>query len=151
MLHSMYASGFRNFILYSGHASALEMAALEEAAERVLAAWPQANVALVLEYDVILKRGAGLYDTPGDLHAGEIETSRILTVRPDLVRMDLAPEKSGRESARPMLVRDVRRYWPSSVAGAPRLATAEKGERLGAVVGEFLAELVRTMETTPPH
>jgi creatinine amidohydrolase len=105
----------------------------------------------VLEYDVILKRGTGLYDTPGDLHAGEIETSRILTVRPDLVRMDLAPEESGRESARPLLVRDVRRYWPSSVAGAPRRATAEKGERLGAVVGEYLADLVRKMEQTPPH
>jgi creatinine amidohydrolase len=151
ILQSMYASGFRNFVLYSGHASALEMAALEEAAERVLAACPLANVALVLEYDVILKRGTGLYDTPGDLHAGEIETSRILTVRPDLVRMDLAPEESGRESARPLLVRDVRRYWPSSVAGAPRRATAEKGERLGAVVGEYLADLVRKMEQTPPH
>ncbi len=151
ILHAMTASGFRNFVLYSGHASAMQIAAMEEAAERALAAAPQINVAVVLEYDVILKRGAGLFETPRDQHAGEIETSRILTIRPDLVRTNQLPEETYRDSVRPILVRDVRRYWPTSTEGAPRKASAEKGERLGALVGEYLAELVKRMEQFPPH
>lgn len=151
IVSSMYGQGFRNFILYSGHASSLEMAALEEASERILSACPQANVALALEYEIIAKQGAKLFETPRDMHAGEIEVSRMLTIRPDLVRTDRLPDESYRESTKPILVRDVRRYWPNSTEGAPRKATAEKGERLGALVGEYLAALVKRMETFEPH
>jgi creatinine amidohydrolase len=151
VIQSMYGTGFRNFLLYSGHASALQVAAMEEAGERALVAFPEANIAVVMEYDVIVKRGAGLYETPRDQHAGEIEASRLLTIRPDLVRTDRLPEESYRESARPMLVRDVRRYWPHSTEGAPRKATQEKGEQLGALLGDYLAKLVQTMERVEPH
>src|SRR5688500_20282748 len=106
----MYDTGWRNFILYSGHASALQMVALEEASEALLRTCPQANIALVLEYDVLKSKMAGIVETPGDMHAGEIETSRMLTARPDLVRTDRLPEESYRKSSKPMLVRDVVRY-----------------------------------------
>jgi creatinine amidohydrolase len=151
IIHSMYAMGFRNFILYSGHASALQMGALEEASEQALRTCPEANIALVLEYEVLKKRASDVFETPGDMHAGEMETSRLLTICPDLVRTDLLPEESYRQSPKPLLARDVRRYWPISVEGAPRKATVEKGERLGQIVGEYLAELVKQMEATEPH
>lgn len=151
ILRSMYAAGFRNFVLYSGHASNLQIAAMEEASERAISEFPEANIAVVLEFDVILKRGKDLYDTAGDEHAGEIETSRLLTICPDLVRMDRLPDEGYRSSARPIQVRDVRRYWPSSTSGAPQKATKEKGEKLGALLGEYLAELVKKMEQFRPH
>jgi creatinine amidohydrolase len=151
VLASMYESGFRNFILYSGHASALQIAAMEEASERTLRICPEANIAIVLEYDVLLKRAQGVFETPRDQHAGEIETSRLLTIRPDLVRTDRLPEETYRESSRPILVRDVRRYWPTSTEGAPRKATVEKGEKLGQIAAEYLAELVERMEKFKPH
>jgi creatinine amidohydrolase len=151
LLRSLYAQGFRNFILYSGHASSLQMAALEEGADGVLAECPDANVAIVLEYDALLKGAAKLIETPGDMHAGEIETSRIMAARPELVREEKLPEASGRQSARPILVRDLRRYWPSSVLGAPRKASAEKGELLGQVAADYLAELVKRLEAFKPH
>ncbi|RIK80159.1 MAG: creatininase [Planctomycetota bacterium] len=151
LLASLYSQGFRNLILYSGHASALQMAALEEAAEAVLPSCPEANVAVVLEYDVLRKRMAGIIETPGDMHAGEIETSRLLAIRPELVRRDRLPPASDRESARPILARDVKRYWPSSVLGDPRKSSEEKGRRLGQIVAEYLAELVQRMEQWQPH
>jgi creatinine amidohydrolase len=151
LLQSFYGMGLRNFILYSGHASTAQMAAIEEAAERALGACPRANIAIVLEYDIIRPHLGKLYDTPGDLHAGEIEASRILAVRPDLVRTERSPEPSDRQTARPLLVRDNYRYWQSAVAGAPQKATAEKGERMGQFVAEYLAELVRRLERTEPH
>ncbi len=151
ILASMYESGFRHFILYSGHASALQTAAMEEASEQAMRSCPQANIAIVLEYDVLLKRAAKVFETPRDLHAGEIETSRVLAIRPDLVRLDRLPEETYRESARPILVRDVRRYWPGSTEGAPRKASPEKGEKLGHIVAEYLVELVDRMKGFPPH
>ncbi len=151
IVHSMYGSGWRNFILYSGHASALQMVALEEASEALLRSCPQANIALVLEYDVIKSRMAGIVETPGDMHAGEIETSRLMTARPDLVRTDLLPEESYRKSPKPLLVRDVVRYWPSSVEGAPRKASVEKGEKLGQIAAEYLVELVKQLNEFTPH
>lgn len=151
IVQSLYQSGFRNFILYSGHASALQMAAIEEAAERALRSCPQANIAIVLEYDVILKRMAGIIETAGDMHAGEIETSRLMSICPQLVHAELLPEESGRESPKPLLVRDVWRYWPSSVLGAPRKASVEKGQQLGRIVAEYLADLVKRMEAFEPH
>jgi creatinine amidohydrolase len=151
ILRSMYAQGFRNFILYCGHASSLQMAALEEGADGILAECEEANVAIVLEYDVLLKRAGKLIETPGDMHAGEIETSRIMAARPELVRQENLPEASGRESARPILVRDLRRYWPTSVLGSPRKASAEKGEQLAQFAAEYLAELVKKLEAFNPH
>jgi creatinine amidohydrolase len=151
IVQSMYELGFRNFILYSGHASALQMVALEEASEALLRSCPQANIALVLEFEVIKKHMAGIVETPGDMHAGEIETSRLLTARPDLVRTELLPEESYRESPKPLLVRDVKRYWPSSVEGAPRKASAEKGAKLGQIAAEYLVELVKRMNGFEPH
>jgi creatinine amidohydrolase len=151
IVQSMYDTGWRNFILYSGHASALQMVALEEASEALLRTCPQANIALVLEYDVLKSKMTGIVETPGDMHAGEIETSRLLTVRPDLVRTDRLPEESYRKSPKPMLVRDVVRYWPSSVEGAPRKASVEKGEQLGQIAAEYLAALVKQMNDFTPH
>jgi creatinine amidohydrolase len=151
IVQSMYELGWRNFILYSGHASALQLVAMEEAAEGLLRTCPQANIAIVLEYDVLKKKMSGIVETPGDMHAGEIETSRLLVARPDLVRTDRLPEESWRESPKPLLVRDVKRYWPSSVEGAPRKATAEKGEQLAHIAAEYLADLVKRMESFEPH
>jgi creatinine amidohydrolase len=151
LLQSFYAMGLRNFILYSGHASTAQMAAIEEAAERAMGACSQANIAVVLEFDLIRPHLGKLYETPGDLHAGEIEASRILAVRPELVRTELSPGPSDRHSARPLLVRDNLRYWPSAVAGSPQMATVEKGERIGMFVAEYLAELVRSLDRTDAH
>lgn len=151
IVQAMYDTGWRNFILYSGHASALQMVALEEASEALLRTCPQANIALVLEYDVLKSRTAGIVETPGDMHAGEIETSRIMTARPDLVRTDRLPEESYRKSTKPMLVRDVVRYWPSSVEGAPRKASIEKGEMLGQIAAEYLVDLVKHLNGFTPH
>jgi creatinine amidohydrolase len=151
ILASMYETGFRHFILYSGHASAMQIAAMEEASERTLRTCPDANIAIVLEYDVLLKRAQGVFETPRDQHAGEIETSRLLTIRPDLVKTDRLPDETYRDSTRPILVRDVKRYWPTSTEGAPQKATVEKGEKLGQIVAEYLAELIERMKKFEPH
>jgi len=62
-----------------------------------------------------------------DLHAGECETSLLLHLRPELVKMDLAVDCVP-DAPRPYLqYGSIFRYSPEGVWGTPTLATAEKG------------------------
>jgi creatinine amidohydrolase len=74
---------------------------------------------------------------PGFYHADEIETSMMLALAPDAVRMDLAapeyPEFPPLFGSEPL---PLAAFNTSGVFGDPRPATAEKGERIiSAIVG----------------
>lgn len=146
---SLYASGMRNIILYSGHASGKQLSAMAEAGEKAIDRIPDLNVAVVSDYDIL--KGADFIQTPGDIHAGELETSRMMHVRPELVRVDKFPPAEKRQFPSPILVRDSRRYWPGTVEGDPAPATAEKGEKLCQMAAQYLAQLVKRIEAFEPH
>lgn len=91
---------------------------------------------------------AQIFPDPGD-HAGDLETSLMLHLRPDLVVM----EKAGSGERRPFGLaamtpcgawtpRPWSRVHPDTGSGDPRRATAEKGARYFQVVTEALADLV---------
>ena len=78
-------------------------------------------------------------------HADEIETSMILYIDPQAVRMDKAVPDGAVERPGP-LTRDPGRkdghYSPSGVFGDPTLATREKGERVvEALISHVLGEI----------
>jgi creatinine amidohydrolase len=141
---SLANSGFRNFLLYSGHASTIHLAALEEAGESLIREY-SINVAVVSDYHVVKERAAAYIETEGDLHAGEIETSRMMYILPNLVRTDLLPPEGYRKIPRPMLVPSTRKYWQVTVDGNPRIASAEKGRQYSDAAVQYLVELVREM------
>ena len=119
--------------------------ALQDAGEELIAEFSDIAIAVVTEFDLAREEGRGLIETPGDSHAGEIETSRILHSHPHLVQGS-APREFPRFPAG-ILVRDKRRYWPGGVWGDPGKATAEKGELLEGLVVRKLLELVRLLES----
>ncbi len=99
------------------------------------------------------------FDEPGD-HAGELETSVTMYLRPDLVK---SLDAAGPGTARPFTVKGFRqgwawtpRHWISVTddtgVGNPRAATPAKGAAfLAAVVerlGEFLVEVAATDTST---
>ena len=145
ILVSLYDSGFRDAVLYSGHFSATQLASMEEAGYAAMEACPDLAVAVVAEFDLVKKHCGDLIEHAGDLHAGEVETSRILAIRPDLVRQPL-PGPLERGSSRPLLTREPEKYWPHTTHGNARLATEQKGEQIGQRIGEQLAAIVVTME-----
>ena len=84
-----------------------------------------------------------MIDTPNDVHAGEIETSTTLAVRPELVKMAKAPRMIPRFSSRYLDFTSKRSVgWyahtekisRSGVMGDATKATAEKGERIWEVM-----------------
>jgi creatinine amidohydrolase len=87
---------------------------------------------------------------PGDAHAGRTETSLMLAIDADVVRLDLAVAGTTTPIRELMddLIRDgVRPHSPSGVLGDPAGASAEEGRRLLAVLVEQLAAVL----DSPPN
>lgn len=90
-------------------------------------------------------------ETPNDVHAGEIETSTSLAVRPELVRRDKARKFVPRFSSRYLDFTSKRsvewyariaRLSSTGVLGDPTKASREKGEKIWEVMIKHLAEFV---------
>lgn len=96
-----------------------------------------------------------LAETDNDVHAGEIETSTALAVRPDLVQMSKARRSVPRFSSRYLDFSSKRsvdwyartaRISASGVMGDPTKATREKGEKIWAVMIRNLVEFVEQLK-----
>ena len=97
----------------------------------------------------------GLAETPNDVHAGEIETSLALALRPDLVDMEQAYRQVPRfqsDSLNFSSARSVEWYVrteqisSTGVLGDPTRASADKGRRMWKVIVANLLALVRDLQ-----
>ena len=68
-------------------------------------------------------------EPPGSIHSGESETSRMLHVAPDLVKMELAVDTDVPFTQSFLLYAPITELEPSGVWGHATAATAEKGRR----------------------
>ena len=97
----------------------------------------------------ILELGAGdwepLVETKGDAHAGEVETSVMMALRPTWIRGSSPEEYPSFPKA--ILVRNKRKFWPGGVWGDPAKASLEKGAALLEAVTGALVQLIQTLET----
>ncbi len=144
LVRSFYFQGITNVLVLTGHAGGAHRLALQDAGEELLNELPELRIAVVTEYELAREEGRGIIETPGDAHAGEIETSRILHSHPHLVHGS-SPEEY---PAFPIgiLVRNKRKYWPGGVWGNPSKATAEKGAKIEELVTRKVVELVKLLE-----
>jgi creatinine amidohydrolase len=90
-------------------------------------------------------------DPAGDMHAGERETSTLLYLRPDLVKMDRATQESGENQKRlatPDLYNAIWWYagFPNHYAGEGAKATRELGQALTEARIEALVRALRTVK-----
>jgi creatinine amidohydrolase len=77
-----------------------------------------------------------------DMHAGEIETSILLHVNPELVRDGYHAADWVADDRRHLLTTGMSEYTQSGVIGRPSLASAEKGKAvLASLAGSFAAVL----------
>lgn len=141
---AFHRQGLRNFLFTSGHAGKTHLMTILDAAEELLDRLPDIRVAVVSEYNELVHESRQLIETKDDSHAGEIETSRIQFLRPDLVEGTSAEEYPSFPPH--ILVRDKCRYWPGGVWGNPAKASAEKGRQLMEIAVRHLAGIVRRLE-----
>jgi len=96
-----------------------------------------------------------IIETPNDVHAGEIETSTGLAVRPQLVKMDQAKKHIPKFSSRYLDFTSkrgvlwyayTRKISPSGVMGDPTKASAAKGERIWEIMIAHLVSLIEDLK-----
>ena len=144
LVSSLYRQGLRNFVLLSGHAGGTHMMALTDSGETLLDEYHDLEIAVVCEYELVRHCANDLILTSGDSHAGEIETSRILSSHPYLVKGTDREEYPDFPFG--ILVRDKRACWPGGVWGDPGQASAEKGAAIEERVVLRLVQLIEELE-----
>jgi creatinine amidohydrolase len=143
----LYRQGCRQVILLTGHAGGTHVAALIEAGEQLLRDLPEIKVAVVNVLDLLreaLREAPDLVQTPGDSHAGEVETALMLAAHPELVSGSAPAEWPAFPKF--ILSRKKRKFWPGGVWGDPGAGTSEKGEKILNHEVNFLVELVKLLE-----
>ena len=139
-----YKKGLRNFVLISGHGGSLHMSALKETAEVLVERLKGIKIAVLSPYDVLWKELSEIAETPNDSHAGELETSIMLFLSPELVK-GRSPEEYPK-IPKPLTVKDKVRYWPGGVWGNPKKASVEKGEKAVKLITGKIIELLDKIE-----
>ncbi len=139
-----YKKGLKNFLLISGHGGSLHMSAIKEAAENLVEELKDIRIAVFSPYDVLWKELSEIAETPNDFHAGEIETSIVLHLAPELVKGRAAEEYPN--IPKPFIVRDKVKYWPGGVWGNPRKASAEKGKKVIDIMVDKIIEIIDKIE-----
>ena len=144
IVRSLHSHGLENFIILTGHAGSTHKMTLIDAGEELITELPKIKLAVLTEYDLAYNEGRHMIDTAGDSHAGEIETSRIMHLYPELVKG--IGEKEFPAFPQGILVRNKRKFWVNGVWGDPTKASADKGRRINDLVVKKLVEFIEMME-----
>ncbi len=134
--------GGRRFALISGHAETAQLEAMREAALSLVTARPDLTVLVIGPYDFLdpIRQEAGLVGTDG--HAGSIETSQMLALVPEAVRLDRIPAVTRPRLSRFLVTANPEREYPSGVRGDTSKASRALGER---AVRHCVGEIVRVL------
>jgi creatinine amidohydrolase len=151
---SVLGSGFRTVVIVNGHNSNMWLAG-QAVAE--LAPQTDAYVGALTYFDLVLDvfTSERRSERGGEGHAGELETSIELFLRPELVgeSRDARPvAPTSRAGFADLTDRgviaqgfDLARDYPEGVMGDPGPATAELGERLFSATVDRLGDMVREL------
>ncbi len=139
ILESLVRNGAKRFLVLSGHAGGSHMTAIKEACRRTAMAYGS-RIMFLSDYDLAAELAPSRGVATGDGHGGEVETSRVMHIRPDLVREDRP--KGEYISHGYMVLPDPECCFPQGFAGEPGRATAKLGEELDWHVVKRLEELM---------
>ncbi|UCD91824.1 MAG: creatininase family protein [Methanobacteriota archaeon] len=138
VLSEFARNGIKNVVVLSGHAGSTHMAALRLAAKDVV---DENDIKVMVLSDYEILYGMDLVG-PEDGHSGSVETSRIMAIRPDLIKGE--GKKGVNRIPKFMVLRHPEKHW-EGVTGDPTKATKEKGEELNELVIQEMVKKVNDM------
>lgn len=144
IMKGMADNRIRNMVLLSGHAGRSHMMALKLGAHKLLEmeGYRHLKIMVLSDYDIAYQE-LGNEFPPDDGHGGELESSRVLAIRPDLVKGKGTPTTLNMPPYR--VIADTRKYFPTGIWGDPTPATAEKGRNVNERIVKELAKLIHEM------
>jgi len=145
VLSELARNGFYHVIVLTGHAGSSHMTALRLAAQEVVKRKQdvgnrKTRIMVLSDYDFAFELKDKLGFDKNDGHAGAIETSRVMSIRPDLIKAKGEP--SFPNMPRFEIVADPERYFPSGVVGDPTQASQTKGHGINEYIIKQLIKLV---------
>lgn len=161
------ASGVKKLVLFNSHGGqvgALDLVARELRARLGLLVYSLSwfNLPLVDESGADVNACFSADEHRFGIHAGDVETSMMLALAPQRVRMDQAADfaSTSQERARRFSIlgngRSAKLAWmmqdvnPQGAAGNATAATSEKGHALVGAAGRALAALLQEIDRLPP-
>ncbi|BDC48847.1 creatinine amidohydrolase [Bryobacterales bacterium F-183] len=143
LVECLVIDGFKRIFLLNGHGGNQEL--MQLAVRDIVLTHPVRAAAgsywNIARQDLIEKAGAEPSRLPG--HAGEFETSVMLSLNPALVSKDLPHRDTNPAAKLPSTYRDERHGFWKDINGhtdSPDLATAEKGALYRKVIAEAVAK-----------
>ena len=132
-------NGIDKILIVTGHAGSGHMEALKEGALYALEKNPCLKVMVLSDFDIAYDlRGKEFPESDG--HGGLIETSRIMNIRPDLVRSSRPVGKT--RPPRFMVLTDPEKHFPTGIHGHTGDASRGKGKKIDDYVVDNLCELI---------
>jgi creatinine amidohydrolase len=152
LLTPMLDGGFRRFLVLNGHGGNIDP--LRVALRRLDVEFPRAILTGAAYWDLAEPELAALCRGPRKEmgHACEIETSMVLHLRPDLVRLDRArddPDDSPTNLRGLSWPRDFARRTDHGVVGYPEQADGERGRLMLEAAIDRVAEVARGVLELP--
>jgi len=150
ILAELARNGFNRIIVMSGHAGSSHMVALRIAAQEVLrqnlkiASGRKTRIMVLSDFDFAFELKEKLGFPEGDGHAGAIETSRVMAIKPNLIRGK--GEAGLLQTPRFEIVTDPERYFLNGVNGDPTQASKAKGQTINDYVIEQVSKLVNELK-----
>ena len=146
VLSELVRNGFKKIIVLSGHAGNSHMVALRLAAQEIIIKTQdteKTRIMVLSEFD-FAEESALKYANAKDGHAGTLETSRMMAIKPELVKT------KGVASVWKMpqfeVVAHPELYFPSGVNGDPTAASKEKGQKINEYIIEQVEKLVKSLK-----
>lgn len=148
ILQSLVSNNIRHILIINGHDG--NIAPIEIASRIIKDRNPHVVISCLESWWTwVGQADKELFDVWDGLgHGGEGETSAMLAVRPDLVDMTLAPD----EVVPKLPDNRIRIYWKfnelttTGATGAPRKATAEKGQKIMEILEKVLLGFIADMD-----
>jgi creatinine amidohydrolase len=144
ILEGLVDQGVEKIILLCGHWGSSHLTALREAVRTIKQRKTEVKILLIPLSCLLDDEAKSLLEAEkeGACHAGEMETSLMLALKPNLVKMDKA---EGEHPKLPKFTVEISgRKWMRTgvIMGEPQLATKEKGEVILRCIVENLAGLL---------
>ena len=149
VLSELVRNGFRRIIVLSGHAGNSHMVALRLAAQDIINQNDESKekekvrIMVLSDFD-FAEELTPKYADKNDGHAGTIETSRMMAIKPELIKAK--GEANVWRMPRFEVVAHPELYFPSGVNGDPTAASKEKGQKINSHIVKMVAELVKDLE-----
>ena len=121
------------------------MAAIKEVAEELIDELEDARIAVFSIYDDLWQELSEIAETPNDSHAGELETSMVLALAPELVKGRSKEEYP--KLPKPFVVKDKVKYWRGGVWGDPGKASIKKGQKAVSLFVDKVVEIIDMAES----